>query len=61
MRFSNKMMGVKLVLAHRLDEKFLKIIFKDCQNFVDSQNIGYDISKLNLVKKLLSKTLRCSK
>lgn len=38
MRFSNKMMGVKLVLAHRLDEKFLKIIFKDCQNFVDNQN-----------------------
>ena len=32
------MKDIKLVLAHRLDEKFLNIIFKDCQNFVDSQN-----------------------
>ncbi len=38
MRFSNKMMGVKLVLAHRIDEKYFKIIFKDCQNFVHSYN-----------------------
>ena len=38
MRFENKMKDIKLVLAHRLDEKFLNIIFKDSQNFVDSQN-----------------------